>query len=273
MYSWRDLEPERGVYDFSIIAEDLAYLDSHDKGLWVQLQDASFMPTHRPVPDYLLTDEFGGGVAAQLTEDGDFQGWVARRWDLAVAERFDALIAELGKEFDGRSAGINLQETAIGVAGNAPGFAPEHYAAAIRARMDVLGAAFERSPAIIYAKFMPDEWLPWQDEGYLRSIYTLAADAGVGLGAPDLLPTRKGQLNHALGLLHELAPPVPRGIAVQDGNYIGETGSKAIQDKRPNIVPALVSFADDFLDLDYMFCVNQPPYFEEDVLGCFPADP
>ena len=36
---------------------------------------------------------------------------MARRWDPAVQERLHKLFAALGKEFDGRIAGINLAET------------------------------------------------------------------------------------------------------------------------------------------------------------------
>jgi hypothetical protein len=37
-----------------------------------------------------------------------------------------------------------------------------------------------------------------------------------------------------------------------------------------NLVPGLHAFAREFLGVDVMFWVNQPPYFEEDVLTCFP---
>ena len=44
MYSWKQLEPEKGKYDFSIIQEDYKYLLSHGKKLFIQFQDASFTP-------------------------------------------------------------------------------------------------------------------------------------------------------------------------------------------------------------------------------------
>ncbi|GAL34705.1 hypothetical protein JCM19240_4255 [Vibrio maritimus] len=80
---------------------------------------------------------------------------------------------------------------------------------------------------------------------------------------------RRGQLNHALAMMHENEYTVPLGIAIQDGNYIGQTNNTEVVDKRQNIVPALHSFADSFLHVDYMFWVNQEPYFEQDVLPCF----
>jgi hypothetical protein len=70
-------------------------------------------------------------------------------------------------------------------------------------------------------------------------------------------------------MMHEGSYTVPLGIAVQDGNYIGETNSGERVATRTNLVPMLHGFARDFLRLDYMFWVNQAPYFEEDVLPCF----
>jgi hypothetical protein len=84
MYSWRELEPERGQYDFSIIQEDYDYLLSHKKKLFIQLQDATFNPRYLGIPAYLLTDEFEGGSTPQFNDDGVVEG-------------------------------INLQESAIGV--------------------------------------------------------------------------------------------------------------------------------------------------------------
>ena len=80
---------------------------------------------------------------------------------------------------------------------------------------------------------------------------------------------RKGQLNHALALMHESKFTVPLAIAVQDGNYFGQTNSDENHRKRANIVPKLHAFAEDFLNVKYMFWANQAPYFKEDVLPCF----
>ena len=45
--------------------------------------------------------------------------------------------------------------------------------------------------------------------------------------------------------------------------------SSALQADRENLVPMLHAFARDFLEVDYMFWVDQEPYFEQDVLPCF----
>lgn len=269
MYSWRQLEPREGEYDFSILEMDVNYLAQYGKKLFIQLQDASFSPEHKPVPDYLLTDKYEGGVTAQYADDGAIEGWVAKRWNGQVQARFAALLAALGDEFDGRIEGINLQETAIGVSATTdPSFSPDRYVDALKVSMRALKASFPKSVTMLYANFMPEEWLPWEDKGYLRGLYQFGNEIGVGLGAPDLMVTKRGQLNHALAMMHERAFTVPLGIAVQDGNYIGETGVARVVGEHKNLVPMLQAFAKDFLRVDYMFWVNQAPYFEQDVLPC-----
>jgi hypothetical protein len=269
MYAWEQLESSKGHYDFSIIEDDLNYLRSQNRRLFIQLQDATFNPKYKGVPAYLLSDEYDGGAIMQRGENGD-EGWTVKRWNPAVQERFAALLMALGERFDGRIEGINLQETAIGVTNERDSsFTPVKYVAALKTNLVALKKAFPRSTTMQYANFMPGEWLPWEDKGYLRSMYAFAEQLGVGVGAPDLMVRKKGQLNHALAVMHENEYSVPVGIAVQDGNYIGLTGSAKVVTQRPNLVPLLHSFAQDFLRVDYMFWVDQSPYFEEDVLPCF----
>ena len=275
MYSWKLLEPRKGVYDFSVIEQDLNYLEKFGKKLFIQLQDATFSIKNKPVPEYLMQDEYDQGAVLHH-ENKQPVGWVAKRWSKKVQERFALFLMALGKEFDGRIEGINLQETSLSFKNNEHGFTEAKYVDGIKNNMLALKKAFPKSTTMIYANFMPGEWLPWEDKGYLKGIYNYGQEIGVGLGAPDLMVTRKGQLNHALAQMHENTLTVPVGIAIQDGNYIGKTGAdKDYNEKndkgidRNNIVPMLYAFASDFLKVDYMFWVDQKPYFEEDVLPCF----
>ena len=50
IYTWRMLEPEKGVYDFSAIEADLALTHARGKQLFAQIQDRFFLPTARNVP-------------------------------------------------------------------------------------------------------------------------------------------------------------------------------------------------------------------------------
>lgn len=281
MYSWKDFEPQKGQYDFSILKKDYEYLKKYDKRIFVQLQDVTFNPANKAIPEYLFTDEYEGGATLQYNDEGKAEGWVAKRWNKKVRERFALLLQALGKEFDGKIEGINLQETAIGVSSKTDsGFSEQGYMNGLKENMLALKKSFRSSTTMIYANFIPGEWLPWNDKGYLRNIYQYGEEIGVGLGGPDLMVTRKGQLNHALALMHERHYTVPIGIAVQDGNYIGKTGADAgyneFDDKgsnsRKNIVPLLHGFAKDFLRVKYMFWANQEPYFKKDLMPCFSGD-
>lgn len=281
MYPWELLEPEKGTYDFSIIREDYKYLLSQKKKLFIQLQDATFRPEDIGIPGYLLTAEFDGGAIPQVAGNGDTVGWVAKRWNQEVQDRFARLLQALGKKFDGKVEGINLQETSIDINLRESSisvrsdidstFSPERYSESIKINMLSLKKAFPKSTTMQYANFMPGEWLPRDDKGYLLSIYSYGEKIGVGLGGPDLMFQNKGNLNHTLAMMHERKYKVPLGIAIQDGNYTGMTGDKQISEpgSNQNIVPLLHAFAKDFLKVKYMFWVNQEPYFSQNVIPCF----
>jgi hypothetical protein len=271
-YTWRELEPERDRYELGPLLEDLAFLEKHGKRLFVQLQDVSFSENIL-VPDYLRTDPtFGGGVARKYEYEGDdeskahFDGWVARRWDPAVCARFIKLLAVIGKEVDGRIEGLNLPETSIGF-GESPklhpaGFTYKAYVDGVKAIMSGARKAFPRSCVIQYANFMPGEWLPGNDKGYLRAVYAHAAQIGLGVGGPDLLPYRKGQMNHSYPLIAARGSTIRAGVAVQDGNLADKnptTGERAT-------VPQLYRFAKDRLHLDYIFWGTEEPYYSKEVL-------
>jgi hypothetical protein len=273
MYPWALLEPQKGVYDFNTVEEDYEYLKSFGKKLFIQFQDATFNPKFKAVPDYLLSEEYDGGVTPQYSDNGKIEGWVAKRWNPEVQKRLALLLKALGEKFDGKIEGINFQESSISVNSKSDkSFSPEKYVESLKINMLALKKAFPNSTTMQYANFMPDEWLPGNDKGYLRSIYRYAQEIGVGLGAPDLMVNRRGQLNHALAMMHEGLFDVPLGIAVQDGNFTGSTGlAEKLDNGKPsaghkNIVPMLHSFAKYFLRVKYMFWSNGDPYFNIDLI-------
>ena len=276
MYSWRDFEFQKGKYDFTILKQDYEYLKKFGKKIFIQLQDVTFNPKNSAIPDYLINEEYNGGETFQYNDAGKPEGRVAKRWNKKVRERFALLLQAIGKEYDGKIEGINLQETAIGVSSNTDtSFTERGYIQGLKENMLALKKSFPTSVKMIYANFIPGEWLPWDDKGYLQSLYQYGEEIGVGLGGPDLMVTRKAQLNHALKFMHEGQYTVPLGIAVQDGNYFGKTGDEKDDrgnESRQNLVPLLHAFAKDFLRVRYMFWANQKPYFREDVLSCFSKD-
>jgi len=279
-YSWRQLEQGKDNYDFSMIREDLAFLEAYDKKLWIQIQDVMFSPRWKPVPEYILRDpQYHGGVDRQYQyKPGDeahavaVGGGVARRWDPTVRERFQKLLLALGKEFDGRVAGINCEETAadFGESGRLfpSGFTPEIYRDAIIANMKVLKRAFPKSVALVYANFMPGEWRPVNDRGYLRAVYQAARELKVGVGGPDLLPYKPGQMGSSYPLIREVSGQIPVGIAVQDGNsaHINPKTGKRV------MVAEQIAFATEYLHADYIFWCTEEPYYSNQVVPFLRGD-
>jgi hypothetical protein len=271
-YTWRELEPERDRYNLKPLLDDVALLQRHGKRLFVQLQDVSFSDRIL-VPDYLVKDPaFGGGAARQYDFEGDdeskakFVGWMARRWDPAVRARFSKLLDVLGKELDGRIEGLNFAETSVGFGESGkyhpPGFTFDNYVEGLKQLMSAARKAFPRSCVIQYANFMPGEWLPVNDHGYLRAIYSHANSIGHGVGGPDLLPHRRGQQNHSHPLIAARAPNICAGVAVQDGNFAEKNPATG------KLVTAaeLYAFARDRLRLDYIFWGTEEPYYSAEVL-------
>jgi hypothetical protein len=269
-YTWRELEPEKDGYDFSAIRHDLKLLNANGKKLFIQLQDVSFDPAIVNVPRYLVNEtRYNGGADKQYHINRDDEehavpeGWVARRWDPAVQGRLHKLFVALGKEFDGKIEGVNLAETSVsfGESGKLfpKGFTPEVYRDAILTNMAALKGAFPKSVTMQYANFMPGEWLPEKDRSYLRSVYERATELKVGVGGPDLLPYKPGQLNHGYPLIRECAGKVPTGIAVQHGNY----QHKNPKTGQPLAISDLIGFATEHLKVDYIFWCTQEPFYSE----------
>jgi hypothetical protein len=267
-YTWRELEPERDRYVLESVGADLAFLRRHGKRLFIQIQDVTFDETVN-VPDYLRSEPvFNGGVARKYEAGATlrFDGWVARRWDPVVRARFASLLAALGRELDGSLEGVVLPETAIAFGDRRDlipsGFTPEAYVDGVKDTMTAARKAFASSRVIQYANFMPGEWLPSDDRGYLRSVYEHAARVGVGVGGPDLLPHRRGQRNHSYPLIAARVPGMVAGVAVQAGN-LGDVNPAT---RERVTAEELYRFATRPLRLTYLFWGTEEPYYSAEVL-------
>ena len=271
-YTWRQLEQGKDDYEFGDIRHDLALLNSKSKKLFIQVQDVSFSPAIVSIPRYLLNDpQYSGGADKQYEIPGDEEqratpaGWVARRWDPAVRERFHKLLAALGKEFDGKIEGINLPETAVdfGQSGRLfpKGFTPEIYRDAVISNMTALKRAFPKSVTIQYANFMPENQGD-TNSTYLRSVYQKAAELNVGVGGPDLLPYKPFQMRNSYALIRQYAGRVPTGIAVQDGNYRYENPKT----RKQVTIPELVAFGTEYLKVNYIFWCTEEPFYSRDLI-------
>ena len=274
-YPWKRLEPEKDHYDFSEIEEDLNFLNSKGKKLFIQLQDVTFDSARYPVPKYILTDSaYHGGADPQYYFYNDDEnkaekaGWVSRRWDPAVAERFHKLLIALGLKFDGKIEGINLAETAIAFGENGKlfpkGFTYEIYRDAIKENMKVLKQAFPNSSPILYANFMYEHG---EAKSNLIDLYKYAKEIKMGMGGPDIKVYRKYQMENSYPLIRDLHGIVPTGVAVQHGNYEvnnPKTGKQVT-------VPEILDFGKNYLKLNYIFWCTEEPYYSKQVLPLLKA--
>jgi len=262
VYNWKRLEPSEGVYDFSAIEEDLARTDALGKKLFIQVQDRFFSPEARNIPAYLLDDpKYGGGLVAQIEEGKSAgYGWTTMQWRPEVRARYQALLAALAERFDGKVYGVNLPETAIDVTedhANA-GFSCDAYFQAELENLTTARAAFQHSVVVQYVNFWPCEWD--NDHNYMSRLFDFALANDIGLGGPDIVPWRKGQMKNSYPFFNQHKGALRFvGMAVQEPTlaYVNDKTGK------PFTKEEFVEFATDYLGVDAVFWSTQTPWLAQ----------
>jgi len=249
-YSWRSLEPSKDLYDFSIIENDLVFLQSKGKKLFIQLQDLTFDSRYYGVPDYIIADS---GIVRST-----YSGWIPKRWDSAVSCRFHSLLNALGEQFDGRIEGINLQETSIDIHEGFAGFSRQKYLQALKRNMRVMRMAFQKSLPVMYANFMPGD-----SKTDLAELYAYAREIKCGMGGPDIKVHRPAQMKNSYPLLHDISRFVPVAMAVQEGNYSVENPKTG----KPATIAEILDFGINYLGASYIFWCREEPFYTREVLG------
>ncbi|AUH70637.1 hypothetical protein [Legionella sainthelensi] len=224
IYSWKQLEPKKGFYDFSKIEKDLKFLDKEQKKLFIQIQDRSFTPDVFNVPDYIRKESiYHGGVEMQYDFPGEGKpittGWVARTWDSAVRKRFQLLIRKLASQFDGRVYGINLPETSADFDPNhmPKDFTSDKYFYSVINNIHYLKKSFKKSKVIQYVNFFPEEWN--DDHLYMSRLFAFAMKHHIGLGGPDVVPYKDSQMNNSYPFFHKYNGKIVTALAVQEPDY------------------------------------------------------
>jgi hypothetical protein len=262
IYAWRNLEPSRGQYDFSMIEHDLALTRARGKGLFVEVLDRFFRPEARLLPQYMLDGpEYGGGLARQFDRQPGHVpaplGWIARQWDPEVRARFQALLAALARQFDGRIEGVILTETAADVDRDVP---PEGYScdAYFDAEMDnarFARRAFARSHVVQYVNFWPCGWNNAHD--YMGRFFAFAAAEGIGVGGPDIVPNRPGQMTNSYPFIRAYRDRVPLvAMAIQEPTLEYLNPATGVPFTRAEFE----EFAVGFLGVDVIFWSKDAPW-------------
>lgn len=271
-YSWRDFESRPGHYDFSELRADLDLVRKHGRQLVMQLTFKSFSKGERSVPDYIQGPDYGGGV--YVTVKGGLNPVI---WNKNVGERFDALIAALGRQFDRdpNLEAVNLPETAPNAyldRSPQPGvqtYTDAIYFEALKLRMAALRNAFPSTVVIQYTNY-PTKLLD-QFTDYELEI-------GMGMGGPDVYPRPEAISDPVKGvyrLYKKMAGKVPLGAAVQSSNYsvalkkrnyLGRGQTKfqgqpiviTAEDEQPIPPRDFLTLAQDVLKLNYIFWSPHP---------------
>ena len=263
VYNWKSLEPSEGVYDFSPIEADLKLMQSLHKQLFIQVQDRFFDIKAKNIPDYLQTDEYGGGLTPQY-ENPDAKtlkpyGWVAMQWNDKLRARYQALLKALAAEFDGKVLGINLPETAIDVSTKTPaaGFSCDAYFNAELDNMAYARSVFSTSHVIQYVNFWPCEWD--NDHKYMSRAFAYAAEHGIGVGGPDIVPYRKGQMHNSYPFFNQYKGKLPLvGMAIQEPTLQYKNDKTG----KPFTKAEFLGFAEDYLGADIVFWSAEAPWLK-----------
>jgi hypothetical protein len=262
VYSWKSLETAQDQYDFSQLETDLAFLSSHRKKLFAQIQDRFFEIGARDVPRYLLDEpEYGGGLAPQSDNPGENlpegHGWVAMQWNPHVRARFQALLRALAKQFDGRIYGINLPESSADIdrERDRTGFDCKAYFDAELENARVARQAFRHSQVVQYINFWPCDWA--DEHGSMTRAFAFAAENRIGVGGPDIVPYRKGQMDNSYRFFNGYRGKLSLvAMAVQEPTLTyknPKTGKKFTRDE-------FVAFARDYLGVDIIFWSVRAPW-------------
>jgi hypothetical protein len=228
----------------------------------VQIQDRFFSVEARNIPDYLLTEpEYDGGLVSQTDNPGEAQpvgfGWATMQWNPAVRGRYQDLLRALAAEFDGKIQGINLPETAIDIVMDpAPkGFTCDAYFDAEMENMAFAREVFQKTQVVQYVNFWPCEWE--NDHKYMSRLFEYAAAHDIGLGGPDIIPFRKGQMKNSYPFFNEYKGKLPFvGMAVQEPTLTyknPKTGKQFTKDE-------FQDFAQNYLGTNVIFWSITAPW-------------
>ncbi len=262
LFNWKELEPRKEVYDFSAIDRDLAIAERLHKKLFIQIQDRFFHPIDRNIPAYLLNDPiYGGGLVVQSDNPGEgkspAEGWAAEQWNPNLRKQYQKLLRALAARFDGKVYGINLPETSVDLDENHPpaGFTCDAYFDAEIENMNYARNVFKTTYVVQYINFWPCDWSDTRH--YMARAFADAAARGIGMGGPDIVPYRPGQMSNSCRFFHEYKGKLPLvAMAVQEPTLTYTNP----QTHHPFTKDEFIDFARDYLGVDIVFWAPESPW-------------
>lgn len=262
-YLWSDLEPTLGNYDFASISKDLQYVASAKKRLIVQLDHVKWASEEFGFPNYLADKRYAGGYFRRKSGVA-----IPKQYNRAVSERFQALLAALGRKFSDAPnlEAIVLDETSLGVKdatnrADIDDYNPVTYKNEIVAQMLAARHAFPHIPVIQYVNYLD------RAPQLLDEVVSVATANGIGVGGPDLRPFDAKAYAAHYRLYAQTVGKTPRGTAIQWANYeyrSPKTGARVS-------ARDMISYGQDELNLTYFSWSMRRPYFADDVLPTLQA--
>lgn len=247
-YTWRELEPTLGNYDFSEVRSDLDFVASQGLHLIVMIEDKTFT-TEYPMPAYLQ-----GAQYMRANRKGGYSGI---RWNAYVNTRFKALVTALANRFDGHAAFEGLipgEETAPGLDDpilDATGYTPEIYRDVLIDSLTSAARAMPNSTVFWYMNFLP------RKQDYIGVVAEAVRGEGVVMGGPDVLPDDSAlvrlvypfylDFKNKMDLFGQVEPSCYNALH-EDTSYPTKYWT----------MPELFRYARDTLGVKYMFWMRWP---------------
>ncbi len=219
VYLWKNIETAENVYNFSEIEQDLAYLQSIGKRLWLEIGYTEWNGTVSPrVPYYMWNDsKYGGNPGRHGAYQAPSYGsapkpedpWYAVIWNTNVQGRFAALYAALGKRFNGEPylEGVNIGETSMPVG---PGYTSSGIDNAFKVNSLAAKKAFPDKVVLLQPNFY---------DGDISVFRQWLADNGIGIGVPDVVPKSSSITFDFAADFLKLHNQIPTAPDVQWDNY------------------------------------------------------
>lgn len=220
--AWSQLEPVKGVYNFSEIDKALAYAETYNKRLWLFLGTKAFTPGGKAVPDYMYSGEYGQ-VAYKITinaketlEQESTQGENIALYNDAVRDRLVLLMNALGERYNkhNRFEGVAFNETAMGRAAT-----PLTEAQKVKwfKNLSVVHVAARKAfPNTVVLQFVN---FP---QPYTTTLVSDMAANGTALGGPDTFLAAEDLEKSTYPFYEQYKGILPMGPSVQGENYIAE---------------------------------------------------
>lgn len=258
VYTWRELEPAEGQYDFSEIEGDLKYCEALGKRFWLRIGHTEWSGRGKPkTPEYMWADPKYGGDSKWY---GNFprgkRGWYPVFWNPHVKARWAALCEALGKRFNSEPyfEGFSLGETAVKRA-DEYGWTRKGIEEAFKFNVLAAKKAFPNKIVMQHINFAAYD---------LATFATWLAGNGIGIGGPDVSVTkgRDSPICKAYAQYARFHDVVATGPDVQWSNYVRKNPNTGKQVTAAEIL----RYAVETMNPWYIFWLKREPYFTRDVL-------